>query len=159
MATAISSFYPSLRHILGDTDSTAQQYEDAALLVGVQTIVRCGKLDDYALSTDGLSVEPDLTDPNDYALLLYHTAHSFVAPKPDTYSFRTRALSQSWSGATRDFLRGIEENIYQIENGDMFDSWQSLDSWLTGMTGVHLLARLTEVTSVDQLDSTTIPAS
>jgi len=159
MATAISTFYPSLRHILGDIDSDSQKYEDASLLVGVQTIIRCGKLSDYTLSTDSLSVEPDVTDPNDYALVLYHTAHSFIAPKPDAYAFRTRALSQSVSGATRDFLRTLEENIYSLENGEMFDSWQHLDSWLKGMTGVNLLTRLTEVTSVENLNSITIPAS
>lgn len=159
MATAISDFYASLRHILGDIDSDAQTYEDAALLVGVQTVIRCGKLTDYTLSTDNLSITPDVTDPNDWALVLYHTAHSFVAPKPESYSFRTRALSQTVSGATRAFLSTIEENIYDIENGEMFDSWQHFGSWLQGMTGVNILTRLTEVTAVDNLNSVTIPAS
>lgn len=158
MSTAISELYPAVRHVLGDRDATIHKYQDTAILVGVQTTVRMGKVPDYALTPDGLSIDPTLdttSDPNDYALLLYHVALSFVSCERAGYSWRTRAASRSY-GDIRDFVWYLQTNINDLENGTMFESWLSMATWLQGIQGANLGLILTPINGITMQGGVTI---
>lgn len=155
MSTEISDLYTSLRHILGDRDSNAYRYENSALLAGVQTIMKCGKVTGYSLTSDTLGITPDLTDPNDFALTLYHTALSFIASEPDGWSFRTRSASKT-VGSSKGFVRQLEANIHDLENGEMFDSWQSFGEWVRGVQGIDLASFLSPMGTITKLTTISV---
>ena len=151
-ATAINYFYRPLRVVLGDWQGTTRAYTDAALLAAMQTVVQLGKLNNapisasggYSLSSDELSIEPEITNANMIALGTYHAAKLFYDPLPSSQSFRTRPMSRSWGSFART-LSTWEAQIYKVENGDMFDGYQNLYTWLAGMSGLPLASVLTEV--------------
>ena len=70
-------------------------------------------------------------------MLVYHTTKLFVAARPERFSFRTRAYSESWGSISR-YLSTIEAEIDALENGDKFSSYQSYYSWIHGMVGLPL---------------------
>lgn len=143
MSTLITDLYEPLRHLLPKETT----YEDTALLAGVRAMIGMGKLPDYALTPDRLEITPALTDPNDYALLLYHTALSFVQSKPSQYSWRTRALSET-VGSYATFVRQLDQHLYELEHGTMFESWTSLHTFLAGIDGLVPAAILRGATTV-----------
>jgi hypothetical protein len=98
----------------------------------------------YTLTPDGGSITPDITDPNTYALLCYHTVKLFVDPEHEKYAFRTRAFSESFGSRSR-FLSTLEMEIHKLENGEMFSGWQNYFSWLSGMAGLPLAEILTDM--------------
>lgn len=128
MATAISSLYPHLRHALGDRQVDHYRYQDSALLNGVKFVIQCGKVPDYTISIDGLSVTPDLTDPNKFALVLLYTALSFIISEPNSEAFRQRSMSRSIGGFST-FISELHDNINELENGTYFTSWRTFLSW------------------------------
>jgi len=136
MSTPLSEFREPLRHLLGDRDPATYQYSDANLDVGTRTVVRMGLVEGYSMTADLLSVTPAVTDANAYALLLYQTVKSFVASQPDSYSYRTRALSEQFRGA-RDFVSTLELNIHELKNGTMFMGWQQFAGWFASLTGTN----------------------
>jgi hypothetical protein len=144
MSTLISEFRDPLRHLLGDRHASVYQYSDGNLDAAVKTMVKMGKLAGFALTPAQDAVTPDVSDPNDYALLLYETVRSFVAGNPDRYSYRTRALSETF-GRWREFLDYLETNIHELKNGAMFDGWQSFAGWWRGNVGEDLLEVMTRV--------------
>lgn len=138
----ISLFYPALRILLADFDSVVQQYPDAILKQGVQTAMMLGKAPTpYALTPDTNGITPDIgSDPvsvNAFSLISYHTARLFVMPRPDRYSFKTRAMSESFGGWSK-MLQTLEMEIHNLENGTMFSGWQSYFAWLHGVAGLPL---------------------
>lgn len=135
--TAISDFYDTLRWLLGDYDSTYQRYSDALLARAIQSTVRLNKLPDFALDTNPAYINPEITDPNDWALLAYHCVKGFVDSRPSLRTLRTRAQSMA-VGHYERFLDELKTNIYRLENGDMFSGWQNYYTWLAGMSGLPL---------------------
>ncbi len=139
--TAISDLYSMLRHLLGDQDPCVQQYTDATLMAAVQTMVRMGKANTatqvYTLTADRLFISPMLADANALALLIYETVLSFVAGRARGYSYRTRALSESF-GDWRTYTRELHDNIYGLRNGDMFASMSNYQNWLTVVLGQNV---------------------
>ena len=125
-----------------------QRYPDGTLRDGVRTALVLNKLPGYRLDSDLVSVTPDLVgdglDPNKFALLCYHAVKLFVDPTPDRYSFRTRALSESF-GSVHRFLQSLEMEIHKLENGAMFSGWQNYFAWLSGMAGLPLAEVLTDM--------------
>ncbi len=98
----------------------------------------------YAVDTDQSQLTPEVTDPNKWALVCYHTVKGFVDNNPDRYSYKTRAVGESF-GSWRNFLDELKINIYKLENGCMFSTWQTYYTWLAGMSGLPLglvMARL-----------------
>jgi hypothetical protein len=144
----ISITYVNLRIMLGDLDPTIQRYPDAVLGGGVKTAIQLNKLGGtgviYTLTPDGAGITPDITDPNTYALLCYHTVKLFVDPEHDKYAFRTRAFSETFGSRSR-FLNTLEHEIHKLENGEMFSGWQNYFSWLSGMAGLPLAEVLTDM--------------
>ena len=138
--TALSSFYRPLRVVLGDWQPTNQAYSDAALLQSLQAVVQLGKLNDtvlsatggYALTPDESGVTPAISNANLFALTIYHAAKLFFNPLPSGQSLRTRPVSRSWGSYART-LASWDAEIHKLENGEMFDGYQSLYSWLSGI--------------------------
>lgn len=144
MATLISDFYEPIRFILGDRDSTVRLYDDSAISAGVRSSIKMNYLPGFTLTGDLLSVTPDVSDPNDYALLVLKIARSFVAPNPSRYSYKTRAISESF-GDYKQFIAMLDESLHELENGVMFAGWQMFKGWWEGMFGVSLVSVLTQV--------------
>lgn len=143
--TAITEFYDALRVVLGDMDGEFPEFEDSALLMGVRATVRMGRIRGYQLSGDRMGITPDVSNPNVFALVVYHTARTFRASEPDRYSYGTRAIGETFGGY-REFLFNLEQNIQELENGTFFGSYTHLGSWMKGMFGVNLWEAMTEVT-------------
>lgn len=135
--TAISDFYEAIRFILDDNDDDIKTFTDDALLRGVRTVLKMGKIKGYTLGNDNISISPDLTNPNAFALVCYHVCKMSVDARPDRYSYRRRAVSESF-GSWRNFLMSLENEIFHLENGVMFDGWQNFYSWMEGVSGVPL---------------------
>jgi len=135
--TPITDFYDPVRFLLGDHDDTARLYEDSAIARGVRTCIKGGLIPKYAISAD--QITPDVATPNDYLLIAAHCARLFQSANPEHYSYRTRAIAETIGGGGL-FGRGhdfdLAQLIYRLENGDMFDGWQSFASWLQGYSGV-----------------------
>lgn len=132
MGTPISEFRAYVRHALGDQASTEDghvpRYEDAALDQGVQYVVRMGRVPGYALAQDGAAVEPAVTDPNKFALLILYTALSFVMPWPDRESVKTRAITYSRSTGAGRLIQKLEDEIAALEDGrNQFTSWAQFE--------------------------------
>ncbi len=163
MSTPLTDFYDALRSVLGDLDATVRVYEDDSLLKGLRTVIGCGKLSGYTLTSDRLGITPEIPtdgsgDPNKFALLLYHTALLFVGPTPDRFSFRTRAYSES-SGSVREFIFKLEEMIHELESGSAFGSWQMFEGWYAALAGRSLWEGLTEVTTEQPMNEISVGIS
>lgn len=154
--TTLESLRPYLRHLLGDRDAAVYQYSDANLDAGVRTVVAMGLVSGYAVSGDGQSVTPTLSDPNALALLLYETVRSFVVSQPDSFSFKTRGFSQS-QGAWKVFLSELDQRVHEMRNGTMFDGWQTFHGWYAGMVGLDAGALWTRLNLNAPQESVTVP--
>ena len=135
--TAIAEFYETIRFLLGDHDATIQQYPDAVLVQSVRLIIRLNKVPGVTVATDVTQLTPAITDPNQWALVAYHTVKGFVDSNPDRYSYKTRAIGESF-GSWRNFLDELKLNIYRLENGTMFSGWVKYYTWLAGLAGLPL---------------------
>jgi len=138
--SALNLFYGGLRILLMDYDASVQQFPDDVLANGIRTVIQMGKVPRFALTPDLAGITPDLGGPSapcDYALITYHTARLFVAPRPDRYGFKTRGFSENFGSYNR-YLTTLEAEIHNLENGTMFSGWQSYFSWLHGVAGLPL---------------------
>ncbi len=144
--TALEDLYGALRHLLQDEG----EINDMSLAEGIKTMVRMGVLKGYKLNTRRTAVTPALENPNHLALLLYKTAKSFVVPRPDRGSIRTRAYSFA-HGSYAAFLQEIDEQIDELENGKaLFGASNNFGNWLLLSSGLDVyqsgLAKLPCVT-------------
>jgi hypothetical protein len=133
--------------MMGDLDPTVQRYPDATLAQGVRAAISLNKLASTGITytiPDGENTSPDITDPNTFALLCYHTVKLFLDPEYDRYAFKTRAFSESFGSRNR-YLMTLEHEINFLENGDMFSGWQNYFTWLSGMAGLPLAEVLTDM--------------
>lgn len=140
--TAITDFYETIRFVMGDNDASVQVYPDSVLLKAVRSVIKLNKVPDYAVTEDGLSLTPAVSDANDFALVVFHVCRAFVAGNPDRYSYRTRAIGESF-GSWKDFLATLEMDIHKLENGTMFSGWQSYYSFMAGISGLPVQDILT----------------
>ncbi len=146
--TPLALFYVTLRVFLDDLDPETFAYPDATLLNALRAALLLNKLPGYTLTPDQNAVTPDLlaagANPNNYALLVYHTVRLFHLGQRDRYSYKTRAVSESF-GSMREALLALELDLHQLENGTLFLSWQSYHSWVAGMAGLPAGLVLTNV--------------
>lgn len=128
-----------VRALVGDLNAASYQYEDANLVSVLRSVVRLGRVPGYRLSADAQAVTPAFTDGTvrSLALLVYHAAKTLLLPNVASYHYRTRALSERFGEQTR-FLFDLESAIYDLEFGEMFQSFQTFHAWLVGTTGVPL---------------------
>ena len=116
MATPILDFREPLRTILGDTHPTIKRYQVDQLDLSVKLVVQLGKAPGIEVS--GTDLTPSVTPTNDeaenWAKILFHAAKRFILPAAAAWSFRTRALSQSF-GDKRELVFDILSEIYALD--------------------------------------------
>lgn len=135
--TPIADLFGALRHLLQE-----QKLKDASLLAGVQAMVRLGEVPGYKLNATRQCITPAIEKEADLALLLYKTVRSFVAPRPDKGSFKSRGIALS-HGSYRSFLDHLDGRIDELENGsELFHmgSGNSFGNWLTVVCGLDVYA-------------------
>ena len=141
----LTDFYDDIRALTGDFKKRV--YEDSAIGSMMRTQLRLGRVQIYdgaaggsvwRLGNDGLSITPAIlpADITAYSLLIYHTAHNLVLPDMAAYSYRTRALAESF-GVRKDFLFNLQNVIYNLEDGEMIGAnVTGLRSWLFSINGI-----------------------
>jgi hypothetical protein len=112
----------------------------------------------YTLTADNLSITPGLDNPNTWMLMVYKAASVFAYAGGDAYSYRTRAMSESF-GASNHLLMSLETALHELQNGTMFSSWQSLSGWAAGLTGLEFWSHMTQLTFTAPIQTVTVSAS
>lgn len=135
MPTLISEFYDPVRGVLGDHNDANRLYQDTAIARAVKTVARLNLLPGYTVSVDGLNLEPTVAAPVDFARVILYTARAFISGAPGAMSFRTRGFSGSQSSRAGEQGADLNLMIHQLENGAMFNGWQSLAQWFEGFAG------------------------
>jgi hypothetical protein len=138
MSTPISDFYDPVRFLLGDHDDTFRLTQDSAIARGVRCLVKGGQIPGFSLTGDNLGLTPTLTLASDFMLVSAKVAKAYINSQPDRQSFGDRGHRES-IGSFKDLVFDLNLMIYKIESGDgaMFRGWQSLHSWVEGMSGVR----------------------
>lgn len=137
--TLITDFFEPLRALLGDLEQP-QRYEDSNLAATCRTVVALNALPGYTLSVDRLSVTPGITDANLWALVPVKAAVMYVAGRPSSFSYRRRAMSESF-GNFDSLFQELKFMEHKLENGEeCFLGWQSLYNWLEGISGLPITA-------------------
>jgi hypothetical protein len=146
MSTAITDFRTPVRAILGDFDLTVRKYQDTAIDSVVQMVVRSGQLPGFVINAGGTGITPDVIAGRDYGLLIYKAAKAFVTPNAAAYSYRTRALSESF-GSQGHFIQQLENALHDIDSGGgaMFSTQLGFRSWFLGMAGVDPWADMADM--------------
>jgi hypothetical protein len=146
MSTAINTLYDPIRAFLGDFNTTVRKYSDAALGDVVRAVVRCGQVPGVVVAPDNLSLTPDLSTPKLYAQTVYQACLALLGPSIDSYSYRTRAMAESFGGS-REAVFELKAKLYEMENGgaDGFTGWTDFHSWAMSITGVNLWEILSEL--------------
>ncbi|MGA3267329.1 MAG: hypothetical protein ABSE16_10950 [Verrucomicrobiota bacterium] len=52
-----------------------------------------------------------------YSLLVYHSAHTLILPNVESFSYRTRELSERF-GERKDFLFNLQNVLHDLEGGE-----------------------------------------
>jgi hypothetical protein len=144
MSTAISSFRDPIRAFLGDFNADVRRYADGAIDAVVKTLIKCGTVQGYAVTQDNLEITPSVTDPADYARIVYHSCLRFVAPNAASYRYDTRALKESF-GDQKVFIFELHDWLDEIERVGASRSWIDFGSWAKSVTGVPLWSNLTDM--------------
>lgn len=115
MATLYTVLYPHIRVLLGDTDASFYNWENAILDDAIEVALLTNA--DYSASGSD-SIEPTLADDNALALVVFEASKVLLNPSPGRFTYRTRSLSVSRDSAGKaDILRYIEDEIYKLKNG------------------------------------------
>lgn len=158
--SAIPEFREPVRFLLGD-HREPYSYTDAAIDRATRCCVKFGLISGVSLSADSASIQPPITDPNQYLLLSLEAAWRFVGAEPDRVSYRTRAYSEA-TGGKSGHVFDLHAQIVTLREGGMFESWTSFGSWLTGvggMSGVSLWNHLSRVNVQQPFDTFTVSVS
>ena len=138
MSTPISDFTDPVRFLLGDHDDTYRLTQDSAIARGVRCLVKGGQIPGFSLTGDNLGITPDVSAAADFMLVAAKVAKSYIGSQPDRQSFGDRGHRES-IGSFKELVFDLNHLIYKLESGDgaMFQGWQSLHSWVEGMSGVR----------------------
>lgn len=144
MSTPVSNFYEPVRAFLDDFNTTVQKYSDTTIASVVRAIVNCGEMPGYTMQ-DHANIAPGVNDMRVFGQIVYRTCIRLVAPRTSAYSYRTRAISESF-GSSREFLMSLESALLDSENaGVSFNSSLDFASWAKSVTGVDIWAGLTDM--------------
>lgn len=165
MSRAISDYYEPLRAVLQDL-ADPPRVPDATLLKSLRTALRLGKLTvrngasaDYGLDSPLTGITPDpWGSPADSSLLVLETALMMTAPRPDSFSFRTRGYSEK-HGGFKEFLDYLRGQLHELQNGAGILAWQNLGSWWEGHFGLNIWQQYTRVKVQAPLQTLNINAS
>ncbi|HEX3800246.1 MAG TPA: hypothetical protein VH413_16240 [Verrucomicrobiae bacterium] len=133
-----------VRVTLGDFDKSFPNYSDEAIDDVVRTKLMCGEVPGQKLGMDRKSILPGITQPCDLARLMYKAALTFKAPETAQYSYRTRAIEEKF-GREDFFIRELQNAIYELDNGRMFDSFQSFYGWVNALRGLDIWGLMTDM--------------
>jgi hypothetical protein len=75
---------------------------------------------------------------------MYKAALTFKAPETAQYSYRTRAIEEKF-GREDFFIRELQNAIYELDNGRMFDSFQSFYGWVNALRGLDIWGLMTDM--------------
>lgn len=154
--TLVSDFFEPVRAFLGDfKPGKFRKYEDQAIASVVRSLIRCGQLPGYSLDPSRLKIVPPIADPAKFGLLTYKACRTFVTPNQASYSFRTKALGETF-GNQRDVLWELQNAIEELENPTMFATWQSFAAWTMSLTGMDIWAHLSEMQTNAPIATVTI---
>jgi len=138
--------YEGIRAMLGDHNPQFRKYEDGVLASVVRTCLRSGKLPGYCLSPNRMGIVPPITVPRDFGLLIHHAAKMILLPDAGDYSYKTRALSERF-GEQRLFVQNLENALYDLQNGEVFSTFQSFYGWVNALTGMNIWSLMTDMTT------------
>jgi len=144
MSTLIADLYTPIRAFLGDFNTTVRKYSDTAIADVVRTVVRCGHVPGITVDGAGTGLDPGLTTTLLYAQVVYQSCLKFVGPNIGSYSYRTRALGESF-GNQSHFVLELQSALSAIENGAGFGAFIDFHTWAMSITGVPLWNMLTEL--------------
>jgi len=151
----IRQMHEPVRTILGDFDAKFRKYQDGAIDSVVRTCLLIGNVPGQTLAVDRLSISPGITTSCDLARLMYHAAKKFVDPNTAQYSYRLRAIEERF-GRQELFLRELQNAIYELENGEMFSSFQSFYSWVNALTGIDIWSLMSDMNTIAPVAAVTI---
>jgi hypothetical protein len=141
--SALTDFCEPIRAIMGDF-RTPYKYEDSALASVVRSVVRMGKVPGYAISSDGLSITPALTQPCSLAMVSYQSALMLLGPNIGGFQWASRALKIR-RGDQTFFLRELQNMVYYLENPAAITSFQTYYAWVNSIVGINVWGLLTEM--------------
>lgn len=134
-----------VRAVLGDFPKLGKyRYEDNTVTRMVRALVQMGELNGYCLTPDMSAIAPVITNPKAFGTLIYKTAKRLLLPNAAPYSYRTRAMSESF-GAQTAFLADLENALYDLQNPTMFSSYQTFYAWLGGVVGLDVWTMMTKM--------------
>lgn len=158
VTATLSDCVPILRLLLNDINPIGQEFADATLTMGVSSALKIGELPGYALGPDQQTITPAFPDPQWFGLLNFKVAKLFIIGSPDRYEFRSRAFTEK-IGSYRDMTMQLDQKIHDIENGAMFEGWQSFYGFLAGISGLSLLEVFTSMRVNSPFYSITLTAT
>ena len=134
-----------VRAVLGDFPKLGKhRYEESTVTRMVRALVQMGELDGYVLTPDLNGIAPVITNPKIFGALIYKAAKRLLLPNAAMYSYRTRAMSESF-GEQKAFVADLENALYDLENPTMFRSYQTFYAWLGGVVGLDIWTMMTKM--------------
>lgn len=139
----VSEMYEPIWAVLGDV-RRPHYYEEDAVASVVRSVIRMGQLPGYQLTASRQGITPAIVNSRDFALLSYKAAKMLFMPDSAAYSYRTRAISEKF-GEQRMMFFDLEEAIRDLEDGEMFRSFQSYYSWINSIAGMDVWSLMTKM--------------
>jgi hypothetical protein len=141
---AITQMRDPVRCCLGDNSDRFRKYSDEAIDRTVRTCLMVGKVPCQKLGADRISITPGIMSPHDCALLMYHASKMFLMPESGDYMYRLRGVQERF-GRQDLFVRELENQLYYLENGEMFKSFQSFYAWVNALTGIDIWSLMSDM--------------
>lgn len=141
--SSLTDFCEPIRAIMGDF-RTPYKFEDQAVASVVRSVVRMGKLQGFAISADGLTITPALTQPYNLAMLSYQSALMLIGPGIAGFQWGSRALKVR-RGDQMFFLRELQNMVYYLENPAAITTFQTYYAWVNSIAGINVWGLLTEM--------------
>lgn len=136
--TPVTDFIDPVRFLVGDHYDEERLTEDSAIERGVRMLVRGGQANfngtTVVLAQSNQQIDPTVSDPNHYMLIAAKVAKLYMSSLPSRQSSRDRGQGES-IGDFRTLDFNLDELIYKLESGAMFNGWQSLASWIEAFSG------------------------
>ncbi len=134
-----------VRAVLGDFSKLGKhRYEENTVTRMVRALVQMGELEGYYLTPDLNAIAPVITHPKIFGVLIYKAAKRLLLPNVAAYSYRMRAMSESF-GEQKAFVVDLENALYDLQNPTMFGSYQTFYSWLGGVVGLDIWTMMTKM--------------
>jgi len=158
--TLLAELREPVRAFLGDHNEEVPMFESIAIDKVVRSLVVCGRFPGYAITPDRNGITPRIVDAPVMGLLVFKACEAFVLPDAGHYSYRTRALSESF-GDRKLFVMELKNAIADLEGngpGGMFSCMQTFTGWVRGVTGLNIWEHMTEMKARGPVSTATLGA-